>query len=378
MNNHFFDVIGLDADFNVVQLLKYSNLQWRRRYYESGTFSIQIPVEQYDPAIKYIYTKDRPEVGEISQINYMESNGTKTFALSGYFLEEELNRRICYSYPTYSNIPNKPTWISAKDAAENVAFKFFSTFADFTFDEEDSPIGTLIEHKCKLGINAGTSLGRGKTSEHERCNEKLGDKIYSILKPSEMSFRVEYDFLNNVKTFNCWTGLDRTQGNVEGNNPVVFSTRYGNLKNPNIVWSDSDYKNCYIVSNTYSDTSDTVPADNENIVMTRAASEELSTDTSTRFIYVNASVNRADYENSSYYIAAMHAEAHAALLEHKRTFSFDFDADAGSYEYMQDFDLGDKCSLEVKELGISQDAVLSSIDEVIKNGTWTMTMNFEV
>lgn len=367
MSNNFFEVWGLDKDFNIIQILRYSNLQWRRRYYEAGTFSIQIPVEQYDASIKYIYSKDRPEVGEISQINYMESKGTKTFALSGYFLEEELNRRICYPKTSNTNITNEPSWVNQSDSAENVATAFFDSFKDVSFTDN----GAIFN--CELGIDTGTSQGRGKTSEHERCGEKLGDKIYSILKPSGMSFRVNYDFLNNVKTFNCWKGLDRTQANADGNNPIVFSTRYGNLKEPNIVWSDSDYKNCYLSSNSYTDSdSDT------EFVYTYARSEKLDTDASTRFILVSASANRSDYSTEAEYLTALHTEGHAELIENARTFSFDFDAIEGSYEYMKDFDLGDKCSLEVKELGISQDAVLNGIDEVIKNGTWTMTMNFEV
>lgn len=120
---HTIEVMGLDKDFNIVGLLTYSNLQWRRRFYECGTFSIQIPIEQYDASIKYIFSKDRPEVGEISQINYIESNGERTFALSGYFLENELNRRIVYQVGT-GNITNNPTWINQTGNAEDVATAF--------------------------------------------------------------------------------------------------------------------------------------------------------------------------------------------------------------------------------------------------------------
>ena len=59
------NVLALDKDFQIVSMLAYTNLQWTRKYYESGTFSIEIPVNQYRDDMKYIYTKDRREMGLI-------------------------------------------------------------------------------------------------------------------------------------------------------------------------------------------------------------------------------------------------------------------------------------------------------------------------
>ena len=75
--NYIFDVIALDSDFNIVAVLSYTNLQWTRKYYKSGTFSIQIPIKQYDTSFRYVYTKDRPEVGEISQINFIDERNVR-------------------------------------------------------------------------------------------------------------------------------------------------------------------------------------------------------------------------------------------------------------------------------------------------------------
>ena len=66
-----FNVMALDSQYQIVSLLRYTNLQWSRKYHESGSFSIQIPLEQYTSNIKYIYTKDRPEMGKVSQVNYL-------------------------------------------------------------------------------------------------------------------------------------------------------------------------------------------------------------------------------------------------------------------------------------------------------------------
>ncbi len=357
------EIMGLDKDFNIVCYLSYSNLQWRRKWYESGSFSVQIPADQYDDSIKYIYTKDRPEVGEISQVNYIKDEGSYIFALSGYFLEEQLNRRVVYKLGS-GNITNGPTWVNQSGAAETVATAFFNAFKDVKYTYNNTAFESI------LGIEAQASQGRGKNSEHERGEEYLGNKVHTILKPSEMSYRVLYDLDSNKKVFKCVKGHDRTQDNEDDENPVIFSTAYGNLKNPNILISDTDYKNCYISSNRYTE-------DDVEIVDVQANCERADGDTSDRFLNNDASVNRNDYSTTAEYIAAIHSQGHEKLIECKKKATFEFDALEGSYEYLEDFDIGDKCSLEVPEVGLSKDAVLIECTEVIKKGTWTLTLEFD-
>lgn len=363
--SNIFEIIALDKDFQVVALIGATNIQWNRKYYEPGTFSIQVLSDQYDSSWKYIYTKDRPEVGEISQINFSISNGVHWLQLSGYFLENELNRRVVYQKSNVTNITNEPSWAVQSGAAEDVALAFYNAFANpaYTYDST-SYISTL-------GIDVAASSGRGKNSVHTRDGSYLGNKMYAILKPSKMSLRVEYDFENNTKTLKCWKGTDRTQDNTESNNPIIFSTEYGNLKEPNVLWADSDYKNCYVVMGKHTE-------NNVDSVTIEAANEAKSSDASDRFLMVESNLNYSDYSSDSAYQAALLSEGHNEVLNKPISMSFDFEAIAGSYEYMTDFDLGDICSIELPEIGLSVDAVLSGCAEVIKAGNWSLTMEFDI
>ena len=40
-------LLALDEEFNPIGYFGYINLQWIRRYYEPGEFSVQIPIEMY-------------------------------------------------------------------------------------------------------------------------------------------------------------------------------------------------------------------------------------------------------------------------------------------------------------------------------------------
>lgn len=365
MMKHGFEVKALDVNGNILSLLRYSNLQWTRKYYSAGTFSVQIPLSQYNPDIKYIYTSERPELGVVSQVNYIDDGARKTISLSGYFLEYELSKRIVYPKANgYTNITNGPSWVLVTGPAEDTAYTYFNAFKDITYTINGRT------YTSTLGINASTSQHRGKNTSRHRLNDVLMNKMYSILRPSNMSFRVVYDFDNNTKTFSVIKGRDLTSGNQEGNNPIIFSTRYGNLKNPNVVVSSTNYKNCYISVGTYTDND----IDITNVI---AGNEATESDTSDRFLAVDAQAAREDYDTEEGYLNALRSEGHNALNSCKIISSYDFDVIEGSYNYMEDFDLGDLCSIEIPEVGVSVDAVLSGCIEVIKDNSWSLTVEFD-
>lgn len=351
-----FNVVGLDSDYNIVNPLRPTNVQWSRKYHEPGTFSIQIPLDQYDPGIKFIYTKDRPEMGRVIHVNYMSQQGYRYMQVSGYFEENELNRHVVYPKAT-TNITNSPTWVEKNGKAEDVAYAFFDGFKEIFVPGASS----------KLEIFRGASKGRGKRSVHTRNGEYLGSKIYDILKPSGMSYRILYDFEKNKKTFEVWSGIDRTEGNAEKNNPIVFSTKYGNIKDPNILLSEENYKNACIVTNE--------EIVGENVVAVSRAVFGTTGDGRYILDHVVSTLNKNDFSTAEF-PAALENDGFNYLSDKIKTMNVEFDALSGSYEYMKDFDLGDKCTLEIPEIYLSADVQLIGCYEVIKSGQWSMSMEF--
>ena len=296
-------------------------------------------------------------MGEITQINFINQRGYKAINISGFFLENWLNKRVVYRKGT-SNIVGGPEWMNQEGNAEDVAYAYFNAFKDVSISQS----GDTVD--CILGIESGQSLSRGKISNHERCGEKLGSKIYSILKPSEMSYRILYDFEENKKVFSVWSGYDRTQDQSE-NNPVTFSTRYGNIKNPNILIETTNYCNSCIIDN-----------ENNGAVYERALLNNAAEDDEYIFSYVKSSVNKNDYDSDTDFYSALEAEGKTDLNERVKLINVEFDAMEGSYDYMEDFDLGDKCNIEIPEVDISADAVLIGCYEVIKKGNHSLTLEF--
>lgn len=355
-----FNVLGLNEDFEIIEIIRFINLQWTRKYHESGWFSVQIPVNQYMPEMKYIYTKDRPEMGVIKKVTYVSVTGREYIQLSGTFLEAELNRMCVYpkcgpAPKGETNITTDPGWEFRDGAAEDVALAYYEGFRR---------IGTA-QRVVELDIESEASLHRGNYSIHYRNGEDLDYKLYDILKPSGMSYSVHYDLNANTKTMKVWQGLDRTQDNEDGNNPIIFSTRYGNINKPNIVIDETDYKNACIVSHGTATTSD--------MVTEMVFNED---DDPTRILYYTSLLNRSDYKNQAEFIADLKNEGLNALEENEKIINVEFDTMAGSYIYGEDFDIGDVCSLEIPAMHLAADVRLIGCYEVMKDGRWTMTMEF--
>lgn len=365
------NILAMDKEFNIVGVLAYDLLQWRRRYFEAGSFSIDIPISQYNNSIKYIYTKDREEIGKVTQINYNIDARGQRVSLSGYFMEQEFNRRVVFpratEWASNSNIayPN-PTWLYVEGKAETVATQYAQTFKDVQIYT-----GGQQRKRCNLGIDVNASpTPRGKQSVHYRNGEYLGNKLYNILKPSLLSYRVTYagDDLTkagvNLFVMNVIQGVDHT---AEGENPVVFSTKYGNINNIDLLIDTTETKNAVI---TVSD------EDEEKDVFTWAT-VEAETEENVNFIKLDSMEKKKDYATIADFAQVLTQEAHEELLEHRDIISFDFNAIAESYAYRADFDLGDVVQIVIDELNIDTKAVLTGVNEIIKAGAETIELQFE-
>lgn len=377
-----FEIKALDQNFELVGLIMYNNLQWTRKFHEVGQFTIVLTGRQYNRAWKYIYTDARRELGVITQVNWSKEHYIEQTIISGYFLEEELNKMIVYPKPTqfledadavatclskYSS----PTWIMQVGDADIVAKKFFDDFKTITWTNYligDTQGETQVTSTRALDIEFGSiEEGNYHHAEHGRNNERLGDKIYKILKPSGASYEVILDYMTKEKTLNFIHGKDLTEDNTEGNNPVVFTSANGNIIAASLVTSTTDTKDC-VVSSSLSDTMNTV------LIYRKA-------DDIGRFIKDSIQTARNDYfgddqeptADKDYKLAVM-AEADEVLRNNIDKQNIEFKIYRGSYKYMEDYDLGDLISVEISEIGLSVDARIVACYEVVKKGVWELTL----
>jgi len=389
-----FSVKVLDSNFDLVTILKYTDLQWSRKYNEAGQFVIDGAVGHvpYNKSTwKYVYSEKRKELGKITQVNWKKNSYKNVLTLSGLFVESELNKMVCYKKPTaYYNdagtnygvsinkLADTPEWLEQNDTADVVATNFFNGFKHINFTNYlvgDFDGDLLVTNDFELDIIFGevdNSHGEYKQAVHTRNNEMLGDKLYDILKESGASYEVVFDYANKTKTLNIIHGINRTQDNfLQGYNPVVLTSANGSIKSANIVVSDTDTKDAVIQVGANGETSLVLV----NALIDSVGRFSVESMTSVQTDYINDETQDFNKADKDHKLAVM-SDASKYLYDKRDVINIQFDFVNSSYEYMVDFDLGDFVSIEIPELDLSVDVQIIGCYEVVNKGIWSLS--FEV
>ena len=327
------ELLGLNAEFNIVCQLYPTNVQWNRKYYEAGDFEIEIPASQYDSAIEYIYSKDLDELGMVQKPNWKAGSSGKVVSLSGFFYEKILDDDILY--PTYYGHGN----INA------VIQEMLDTYAGIDMEYDLDPDLT-------------------ETVDFQSTGDYLGEKLYELLEMYEYSYSIQYDFEQNKFVFKTFKGLDVTQDNTDGNNFVTFATTWENMTNPDVLTDSSDYKNYAVVGGEGE-------AEERIYVIS-----DHSNGGKKKKIYIDARNSRYDSEKQTMdqYKASLKQEGDEELLNHQIIQNIDFDPVVSGYDYRTDYDLGYKCDAIVEDLGLNIQGRIVAIYEVWKQSQHTLEL----
>ncbi len=316
---------GLDSGFNPINKIKYIELQWNRKYYEFGQFSVQIVANEYDPGMVYVYTKDRPEVGMIQKVERTTNIKGQFIQLSGLFMEKRLDDKVIYPIFTKSG------------TGEDIARALVSGY------------------KRDMPIILGDRKGLGTSTTLQESNATLGSKLYEFLALQQLSWRIRYDYELNQMYFDVWQGTDRTQ-DQEVNNPVVFSEGFRNITEATVVMDSSDYKNYAICvgNGDYDDGNQITIYHDES---GGGYQKQL-------FVDMKSTKYDPEKQTRAQYDAILHQECIKKLAEHKNIENMELDAARQPFVYLKDYDLGDKCDIVISSMKKSFQARVIEVLEV--------------
>lgn len=331
------ELMTLDNDFLPTgkTKLRYFDLVWDRKYYESGKFSVQIKASDYSPDMKYIYTNNRPELGMVQCVEYSDDGHMIT--MSGYFYEKKLADKIIY--PTLSRYGTRASYVATA----------VSTYKD------DIPRLIVSEYE-----DSGDSVQKQETGA------TLEETAYSVLKVEEKAYRCRYDLENDVILFEIYKGKDRTQDQIE-NNFVTFSKGFRNLKNVSAKDDSSNYKNYFVIGGSGEGL--------ERIYVIVDLSgggyqQQLFLDCSYE-VYDAGNQTLDEYKDILYQIGLEKAQSYVDI----HNVEFDATTNSGS-QYLTDYDLGDKCDIIIDELQKAYQARIIEITEIWNSGKHTVTLTF--
>ena len=330
------DLVFLDSDFNAIKSVEYINLQWNRRYYECGQYSIQILAEDYDHSFAYMYRDTEIELGIVQKIEYTDSDRGELVQISGFFMESILNDYILL--PTFSFNG------SVKDCISTMLSTYCTDIPNLLVDVSQAPTASL---------------------SFQTTGEEIASQLYSILQKYEHSISLGYGYINNERNYRVWTGLDRTSeiAPILGNEPAVFSQNWGHFKNLVVTTDTSNYKNYAIVAG--SGEGDL----RQKVIVDNSGGESL------KRLYVDArDLQQEEGMSQQQYWGALAERGIEYLNQYKKILNINFDF-IGDMEYKENFDLGDKCDIILKNMGEYQSRIIG-INETVKENRKEINLIF--
>lgn len=318
---------GLDENFRLLGYVPYLSLQWKRKYYEAGSFEFQIRQEDYLPGLAYVFAADRPEVGALQKLRTQNKVNGDFVLASGFFCEKLLDRNVFY--PKLS-MTGTPSAIAQK------------ALADYP------PDGVSITH-------VATSMGTSTSVEW--LGQDVGKELYSLLKTQEMSQRVYFDFMEDKLKYKLWKGVDRTQS--QNTNPwALFTDESAYVTGFEITEDDSDYRNYAHV--LYGDEEAPTLMD---IDLRKSAGEPK------RKLFI-------EKYGVDQVIDEVKQEATERLQEYAKIESADIKVIQDGLFYLQDYDLGDKCDVINHKLQKSYETRLIGVTEAFERGKHIVSLEF--
>jgi hypothetical protein len=318
---------GLNSAFENIGYIPFVNLQWRRRYYEPGEFSVQIRADDYDPAMRYVIATNRPEIGMIQRIYTTDTMKGRFVQMEGYFLEKALDRSVVF--PLFTRTGTPPV----------IAQAAVSAFP---------PDG--------LTLNVDAALTTGTSTEVEWHGEEVGRALYDLLKTQEYSHKITLDYQANTLTYGVWRGKNRTQSQTN-NAFAIFSDSSAAVEEFKLTEDSSGYKNFAVIA--YGDES----SPSYIYVDKRKIGEEK------RQIFV-------DYIGSNEEKTAMRQDAAERLQQYEFIRNAELKVIQSGMFYLKDYDLGDKCDVVNHRLQKSYEARIIEIDEVFKANQHLVSIAF--
>lgn len=310
------------------------DIVWDRKYYANGNFSVQILKSAYDPAMKYVYTNDRPELGVIQKMEATQDD--QMVVLSGLFSECILNRKCVYPMMKQSGTRSK----FCADAVTN-----------YPVDRVD------------IVVDAYDNVGDVTT--RQETGGQLDEVCHTMLQAEERAFRCYFDYETGKLHFQIYTGVDRTQSQSV-NNFVVFSPTWKNMKKAKLTEDSSNYYNYFIAGGQGEG------ADRTFVVIDLSGGEPKRE----KFLDMR-DVEKGEDMTAAQYEAVLREKAINKAADYVNIENIEFDAVAsGSFEYLTDYDLGDKCDIILNDLQRSYEARIIEVLETWSKNVHRVTLVF--
>ena len=358
--------------------IDFIELQWNRKYHDSGNFVLYMAAKNYNPDIKYIQVKDRPETGIVQKVLYEEKTNGEFVTLSGFFIEKLLD---CTA-PTQHIISNLID--DADPSAFNASMRllFYRFFIQRTDSLKNSMPSSLIGVQrdpnpavffYETLVKDGVGIPRSVISFD--VGEPFGESLYKNLEKYNCSYRVKPLFKNRDESkpilgieTQIWKGRDLR-------NSIYFGDSIDNVKKIEFMVDESGAKECVIglqeipeeITN-YSNAFYSYEDGKYKKYISEAYHYENNMPTSLGKVFpqkiIKTNCNEINANNEKTVRETMQHEAKLELLNNYIDEKISIDVIQNKFYYLKDYDLGDVCTIVIDKIKKMYTARIVEINEV--------------
>lgn len=349
---------GLEA---LGDLTQFTSIKWPTAFIGCGSFEIWAPINSENSGYfkKGNIVWSNTEIAAIIECvkSTVDEDGNESFDVKGRTIERFLMDRIIWGTVTYTN--KKASTIMYDIVDKNCIHPTNpNRVIPWLENEEDTFIGNTVDSYQKTGGS-------------------VYDTIYSIAVESDIGFTVYPDQEKRKMMFSVRKGSDRTVGNTEGNDPVVFETALQDILSSSYYTNSEDLKNVAFVQGE--------DKGEERKSVTVGDSTLFGLDR--KELYVDArDVQSEVYDEEGQstvipdpeYLQMLSQRGSEKLSEYMTIETFEAQIRQFGdvqYEYGVDFYLGDKVTVIDEELGVSVSARILSVEEDMSD-KYEITLNF--
>lgn len=347
-----FSIIVFKIDeqvFEQVGEVQFTDIIWPDAYNGYASFELWAPINSGNAEIikkDYVVWAGGENAAVIEIIKQtVDDKGTKTYNVKGRTLEKYLADRIVWGTFTGSG--------------------YASTIMYGLVDSQC--INPTKEYRKIPWLTLAPDNEYGaKVTSYQKTGGELYDSLVSLATDNDLGFSILFKPKNKSMIFEVQKGVDRTENNTDGVEPVIFSTELEDILSSSYYSNSQDEKNVAFVQGEDSGANRKSVTVGSDIEVSGFKRKELYVDARD----LQSEVYNEDGTTTSLppekYMATLVQRGDEKLSEYSLVETFEAQIRQFGdvqYEYGKDYFKGDKVTVIDEELNISVSARITSVEE---------------
>ena len=377
-----------DKAMNPLEPIEFIEITWNRKWNEAGDFTIYTIASEWNDKIKYVNVDGRPETGIVKKTVIEEKIEGTFVTVKGYFLEKLLDlvqaREDSNAFAKAADHTEWEFWVSLEIDAHVLANNVIGathqprpSFLGGIHPADGSPWPDEVDLSIKQGDNIGEALR----------NYLLLHNMSLIIEIRKWPLASELDKWLTDPDEPHFTYLIGPKVGRDLSDKIIFGKGYENVSRVEYQYDDSDAFPYYQIFQTM----ETTGFSNESIITDEGGSSrgritEFYIDENNRPIDVdyypkkviegNVSGIELKPANEAQIREQMRQQAKVDMLNHYKQETIVADIIQNNIYYLDDYDIGDLCSISFDEIEQTFKARIVEVNETYSKNKLELKITF--